>query len=317
MRTSSITIVLITLILTACLDLTLFGNGNPEKEITPTISPDTQFPLLKTTEIAANDQDQPLYSKCNKALPGLPLDITIPDGTMLQPGELFYKTWRVRNEGSCDWTGDYSLIWFSGAPFGINNIQRFGKEINPGNTIDITIEMIAPQSPGLYQSNWKLQSPDGELFGIGPDGTAPLWVRIIVSDPLSAANTPTLTPEPETNVYFSAKSTLVVGDQVDLDSSELNVDKEGELRLIPGNGNNLKLETRNGAKILFYGMKMPNYNDCRKELLGIGEFPLGKGEEGIYICYQSQVGLSGYGKITNINLEEKSITLDFVTWAAP
>ena len=37
-------------------------------------------------------------------------DVTIPDGTVLQPNETFVKTWRIKNIGTCAWnTNDVSL----------------------------------------------------------------------------------------------------------------------------------------------------------------------------------------------------------------
>src|SRR5215216_5539815 len=34
-------------------------------------------------------------------------DVTIPDGTIMKPGEDFVKTWAVRNTGSCTWDEGY------------------------------------------------------------------------------------------------------------------------------------------------------------------------------------------------------------------
>ncbi|HSR20131.1 MAG TPA: NBR1-Ig-like domain-containing protein, partial [Anaerolineales bacterium] len=39
---------------------------------------------------------------CNNA--AFVSDVTIPDGTILKPGEKFTKTWRIYNSGSCSWT---------------------------------------------------------------------------------------------------------------------------------------------------------------------------------------------------------------------
>ncbi len=40
-------------------------------------------------------------------------DVTIPDGTSFTPGATFTKTWRIRNSGTCNWSG-YSLVFDSG-----------------------------------------------------------------------------------------------------------------------------------------------------------------------------------------------------------
>src|SRR5512140_2447803 len=36
-------------------------------------------------------------------------DVTIPDGTQLSVNEVFTKTWRLQNRGTCTWTPDYML----------------------------------------------------------------------------------------------------------------------------------------------------------------------------------------------------------------
>jgi hypothetical protein len=44
----------------------------------------------------------------------------------------------------------------------------------PGRIVDISVEMVAPSSPGTYRSDWRLQRPSGEFFG------DQAYVRIIV-----------------------------------------------------------------------------------------------------------------------------------------
>ena len=121
---------------------------------------------------------------------GVPIDITIPDGTHLRPGESFSKTWRVVNTGSCSWNTGYEFIWFSGAQLSTVTSQGLNYAVSPGESVDISVDMTAPNRASTYQSNWKLQAPDGSTFGLGPQGTSPFWVRIEVID----NRTPTPTP---------------------------------------------------------------------------------------------------------------------------
>jgi hypothetical protein len=41
-------------------------------------------------------------------------DITIPDGTIVAPGETLDKQWQVENSGSCNWNERYRLRRISG-----------------------------------------------------------------------------------------------------------------------------------------------------------------------------------------------------------
>lgn len=53
-------------------------------------------------------------------------------------------------------------------------------EVLPGGAADISIAMKAPTAPGTYQSEWKLSVTGSPLIGVGPDGTIPLSVQIVV-----------------------------------------------------------------------------------------------------------------------------------------
>jgi hypothetical protein len=61
-----------------------------------------------------------------------------------------------------------------------SEVVYLGREIRPGEQVDIAVDMRAPDESGSYQGNWKLLNPFGQLFGIGPKGDAPFWVRISV-----------------------------------------------------------------------------------------------------------------------------------------
>ena len=37
-----------------------------------------------------------------------------PDGTVLKPGEYFWKTWTLLNTGTCAWNTTYNLVYWSG-----------------------------------------------------------------------------------------------------------------------------------------------------------------------------------------------------------
>ena len=37
-------------------------------------------------------------------------DITVPDGTVMSPGEHFRKVWRLRNTGPCGWDRSYRVV---------------------------------------------------------------------------------------------------------------------------------------------------------------------------------------------------------------
>lgn len=102
-------------------------------------------------------------------------DITVPDNSQIHPGALFRKTWRIENTGSCPWPEGTHLIFQQGDDLNApHQIQL--TSIGPNRRVDVGLDMQAPDSPGTYRGYWRLQSPDGEIFG------AVLYVQIIVTD---------------------------------------------------------------------------------------------------------------------------------------
>lgn len=123
-------------------------------------------------------------------------DVTIPDGTVLQPGAQFTKTWRLKNVGSCAWTKSYQLVYFSGEKMGAASSAAFVQDVAIGATVDISIPMVAPSAAGSYRGYWMFKNASGALFGLGSQGNKPWWVDIKVSGPTVTPGGPTLTPSP-------------------------------------------------------------------------------------------------------------------------
>lgn len=107
-------------------------------------------------------------------------DVTIPDGVPMDPGFAFRKTWRIKNIGTCTWNRSYKLVFVGGEQMGGVAAMNLPREVAPGQTIDLTLGMTAPLSPGLYRGFWELQNPAGALFGMGQAANRPFFVEINV-----------------------------------------------------------------------------------------------------------------------------------------
>ena len=150
---------------------------------TPSPKPDMTTPLPQFS----------LTPPCERAAPGRPsIDISVPDNTQFLPGQAFTKTWRLVNNGSCTWTREYAAVWFSGVTMGKVLMQPFSSTVQPGQSVDVTVDFVAPQEPGIYQSNWKIRNASGTLFGVGPASSGSCYVRIEVI--VARTNTPTPFP---------------------------------------------------------------------------------------------------------------------------
>lgn len=110
-------------------------------------------------------------------------DITIPDGTTLQPNETFVKTWRIKNRGTCTWTPDYSLTFNGGDQMGYNTTIRLPGYVAPGQSIDVSVTLTAQTNPGSYRSYWIMRNASGVLFGTGEKANTPIYVDIRVKQP--------------------------------------------------------------------------------------------------------------------------------------
>jgi hypothetical protein len=88
-------------------------------------------------------------------------DVTIPDGTAFQPGAAFTKTWRLKNGGASTWTTAYALVFISGEKLGAPDRVNLPSTVQPGGTVDISVNMTAPAQNGRYRGYWKLLNAAG------------------------------------------------------------------------------------------------------------------------------------------------------------
>ncbi len=92
-------------------------------------------------------------------------DLTLPDGTLVSPGQALEKQWRVENIGSCDWDARYRLKLLDGfPPLGASGDQAL-YPARAGTQAILTINFTAPLEAGTYRTAWQAYGPDGAAFG--------------------------------------------------------------------------------------------------------------------------------------------------------
>jgi len=119
------------------------------------------------------------------------IDQTVPDNTIMAPGQVFVKTWRLTNAGTCTWNSSYQLVFDHGDGMGVSSgyAQTLtAGTVAPGQSVDVSVTLTAPADPGTYTGYWRFRDPNGIYFGIG--GAAPWVVKIKVAN----ATTVTLLP---------------------------------------------------------------------------------------------------------------------------
>ena len=128
----------------------------------PTSSP-TETPAVAPTATATAPEPTPTSEPdaCTDHVEFL-ADVTVADGAVFGPHERFVKTWRVRNAGSCDWTG-YRVVFSGGESMGAPEGPIL--DTPAGEVVDVSLEMTAPEGPGEYTGKWQVRSPDGVDLG--------------------------------------------------------------------------------------------------------------------------------------------------------
>ena len=111
-------------------------------------------------------------------------DVTVPDGATYAPSTAFIKTWRLKNIGTCTWTNSYSLAFVSGDQMSAPSAVSIPANVAPGQTIDLSVSMVAPATVKGYTGNWMLKNASGVAFGFGPSANSAFWVKINVANPI-------------------------------------------------------------------------------------------------------------------------------------
>ena len=105
----------------------------------------------------------------------------MPDGTVLETGEYFTKSWTLQNNGTYTWHKGYKLIFWDGNRLGGSFEYPFFDDVAPGETMAMPIQLLAPDSAGTYSGSWKIKTPSGCIFGVG-QYNAPIYVSIDVRE---------------------------------------------------------------------------------------------------------------------------------------
>lgn len=162
----------------------------PAPTFTPTISSATSEPVTSTPAgiptLTATVQDLP--SGSDKA--EFVMDVTVPDGTEFNPGESFTKIWQLSNVGSSTWSTSYRLAFIGGSQMGEVTEVSLPNSVPPGSTVDVEVELVAPDTSGTHRGFWSMKNSAGTLF----DNAVYVEIKVIGG---SEAEEPTAAPPGE------------------------------------------------------------------------------------------------------------------------
>jgi hypothetical protein len=278
-------------------------------------------------------------------------DITIRDNMQIERGSSFNKVWRLRNNGTCVWNRSYTLTFFGGERMGGPNSISLPEIVQPGQTIDLTLDLIAPEEPGNYQGFWRLQSGDGEYFGIGSKGDQSFWVKIsvsasddasptgqlsptlnpsITSSPSkmpspSATPSPSTTPSPTTTptpsaspqatpvVHHQGEAQLGLDQEINLDNGDISPTEGEDITLVELVTSEIALRPQNGSLLGLYSglQRPPSIQDCELISKSADVILLSELAVNDILCYITDEGRPGTLRISALN---SNIDFYFITW---
>jgi hypothetical protein len=197
-------------------------------------------------------------------------------------------------------------------------------EVLPGQSIDLAVDMVAPQEPGSHQGNWKLSNASGQLFGIGPNGDAPFWVRISVLEPPTATPTPpnTSTPAPTQTATPTTTATatptpvvqsdglliLLTSTTIDLDTGAINSGSGSDLHFEVDAADLHLLIPQGSATLGFWGSTEPGPPQCLAATKSTASLALEKPAGRILPLLPNGPGLSGWLFYRSFNPADGSVT---------
>lgn len=149
---------------------------------TPTAMPPTDTPTPEPTAteepveaaVITNEEGTPVELCDSLTYDPITIDATVPDNTIMTPGQDFIKTWRVKNNGACPWGAGYVLVYAGYANPMDGQFIAMTEVIQPGEEVEVSVQFKAPDAAGEYLSAWTMQNPQGVTF---PE---PIFVKIIV-----------------------------------------------------------------------------------------------------------------------------------------
>ncbi len=233
-------------------------------------------------------------------------DVSVPDGTVFSPGESFTKTWRLKNTGTCTWDSDYDLVFKDGDSMsGPASKELTAGSVAPGQNVDISVDLEAPDSEGTYKGFWWLRNDDGVLFGIGATGNSAFFVEIKVGEP-------TATPYP---ILRTGKVDLDSSYKYDFDGGVLSPpSSDADLWFHSINAFDRNLEPQNGAQMALKASS-PSLDDCMSASLSSSSISVFDLSVGNWICIKTNQGNYGRMEVESLSgAPINSVRLDYRIW---
>ena len=95
-------------------------------------------------------------------------DVTYPDypePPTIQDKQNIEKIWQIQNTGYCTWDDGFALVPVTGEAKGKWVIDEKKEFVDPGEIVEISIDIYTGTVGGEHGGCWKMQGDRGQLFG--------------------------------------------------------------------------------------------------------------------------------------------------------
>ena len=193
------------------------GNATPVATIVPSTQTPaaqvfvTQAPSSQLPPTQASATAEPIVTNpagCTDSASFVE-DVTVPDNTNFNHGDVIHKVWRVKNSGTCAWNSQYTLVFASGNQMSAHDSTPLSAT-KPGDTLDIAIDMVAPAEDGTYRGDFEIHNPSGTAIPI--DQAKTLWAAITVGAAgAGSSGTSTSVPNSTSTPGSGSGTSLAIG----------------------------------------------------------------------------------------------------------
>lgn len=166
-------LILTGVLLTSCITISTGGDtDNANTNVTAVVLNQAQAQNTPTSEAQPAARQQPAQEQQPQEPTNTPLPCNkakfiaenIADNTEFAPGETFTKTWTMRNDGTCTWDSSYRVVFNEGDRMNGESSYNLNTTVKPGETVDLSVHLTAPDTPGTYKGYWNIKAPDSDLF---------------------------------------------------------------------------------------------------------------------------------------------------------
>ena len=223
MNKKAITLICIVILLAsfqlACSFSDILGSGGNDRPQSPPQESGEEGPQPpeQNQQEPSNQEESSLpqayQSSCTKAFAG---SINLSEGEEFHSGDPFKVIFTLVNTGTCTWNSGYSLIEIGGDLSPSSSNLVLSGDVATGDSIQLSVDFTAPALPGQYPSVWKMEDPDGGVFGQNDPPNSPIRViiRSVTSgNPQPTPNPtqqpqPTLEPDPDVSIRMNGVTLL-------------------------------------------------------------------------------------------------------------